>query len=420
MGRVVRYALEGAEVTEADVAARREALADALLRAGRVRNAAIAEAFGVVPRHLFVPETDPAQAYADEAIPVKWGADGRAVSSSSQPSIMAIMLEQLALESGHRVLEIGTGTGYNAALMAHIVGESGAVVTVDIDAELAGAARHRLKATGYPSVTVVAGDGAEGWPGGAPYDRIIVTASARDLAPAWAGQLGDAGRLLVPLSLRGIVQAVAFKRATDHLVSISVVPCTFMPLTGELAGRDPERPFGQAPGVFLRLEDDRELDLAALHRTLNQPGPVCPTGVTISRSYLFAGLGLWLALHDPRVGELRAVGPAAEHSLIPAIFTRPGMASTTVLAGEAGLAAIAHAPGAERDSEFEACVRGYGPDGDRLAEQLAAGIRAWDRAGRPASVTPRIRAYPAGAGAGEAVRAAFTIAVPHTRFLLDW
>jgi protein-L-isoaspartate(D-aspartate) O-methyltransferase len=410
--------LEGAEVTEADVAAMRGALADQLMDGGQVRSGDVAEAFRKVPRHLFVPEVDPARAYADEAIVVKWAADGRPVSSSSQPAIMAIMLEQLRLGPGQHVLEIGTGTGYNAALLAHLVGGTGSVVTVDIDEELAGTARQRLTAAGCPSVVVVGGDGAAGWPGGAPYDRIVVTASARDLSPAWTGQLGEGGRLVVPLSVRGVHQSVAFVRAGDHLASASVVPCGFMALAGELAGPDPVRPLGEIPGVFLSFEGDRDLDLAALHAALGQPGQPPPTGVTITMSYPFAGLRLWLALHDPDAGELGAVGPAAERNLIPAVRTRPGMASTTVLVGETGLAAIARPPGVEQAIAFEAWVCGYGPDGDRLAGRLAAGIRAWESAGRPASHTLRVRAYPAGAAACE--HAAFTIEMPHTRFLLDW
>jgi len=411
--------LEVAKVTEADLAAMRGELADRLRDGGRVRSGEVAEAFRLVPRHLFLPEVDPAQAYADEAIPVKWDADGRAISSSSQPAIMAIMLEQLRLEPGQRVLEIGTGTGFNAALLAHLVGETGTVVTVDIDEDLADAARRRLTAAGYPSVVVAAGDGAAGWPGGAPYDRVIVTASARDLAPAWISQLGEGGRVVVPLSLRGVMQSVAFVRAGDHLASASVVPCGFMPLQGELAGHDPVRPFGDVPGVFLRLEDDRDPDLPALHAALSQPGQAIPTGVTISGFHLSAGLGLWLVLHDPDVGELTAIREAAARGLIPAVTSRnPNWASTTVLAGQASLAAIARPAGAEQADAFEACVRGYGPDGERLAERLAAAIRGWESAGRPGSWTMRVRAYPAAAGDRE--DAGFAIATPHTRFLLDW
>jgi protein-L-isoaspartate(D-aspartate) O-methyltransferase len=212
---------------------------------------------------------------------------------------------------------------------------------------------------------------------------------------------------------------VAFRQAGDHLASVSVVPCDFMPLTGELAACDPVRPFGQLPGMSLSIEGDGEFDLAALRAALRQPRQLLPTGVTITPSYPYTGLGLWLVLHDPGVGELTAVGPAAGRIPVPAIITHiPGRASATVLADQTSLAAVARPPGAEQATAFECRVRGYGPDGDRLAERLAAAVRAWDSAGRPAGSALRIRAYPA--GAGEHQRAAFTIVMPHTRFLLDW
>jgi protein-L-isoaspartate(D-aspartate) O-methyltransferase len=406
-------------VTEADTATLRRLLADRLVEGGQVRSREVAEAFRQVPRHLFVPGASPATAYADEAIGVKWAADGRTLSSASQPAIMAIMLEQLGLAPGQRILEIGAGTGYNAALLAHVVGETGAVVTIEIDEELAGGARERLNAAGYSSVVVASGDGAAGWPAGSPYDRIIVTASARDLAPAWAGQLADGGLLLVPLSLRGVHQSVAFQQAGEYLASVSVVCCGFVPLTGELAGSDPVRPLGDTPRVILSLDDDRQLDVAALYAALSQPGQALPTGVTISGPDLFAGLGLWLALRDPGVGQLTAEGPAAERNLIPAVITDiPGMTSTTVLVGEKSLAAVVRPSGMDQSTAFEAGVRGYGPEGDGLAERLAASIRAWDSARRPASSALRVRACPSSAGNGE--RAGFTITMPHTRFLLDW
>src|SRR5512146_3300442 len=105
-------------------------------------------AFRAVPRHLFLPDLTPEEAYRDEAIPTKRLQTGQIVSSSSQPSIMAIMLEQLALEPGQRVLEIGAGTGYNAALIAHLVGETGHVVSLDIDQDIVDAAWLHLAATG--------------------------------------------------------------------------------------------------------------------------------------------------------------------------------------------------------------------------------------------------------------------------------
>lgn len=140
------------------VAARQlhQALVDELAGKGYIRTPRVEAAFRAVPRHFFLPGLPFDQVYNDEAIPTKQ-LDGSVVSSSSQPAIMAIMLEQLALEPGHRVLEIGAGTGYNAALMAHIVGDAGRVVTMDIDEDLVAGAREHLSAAGFDTVQVVYG-----------------------------------------------------------------------------------------------------------------------------------------------------------------------------------------------------------------------------------------------------------------------
>src|SRR3984885_8820433 len=165
--------------------AARDRLVDELREGGRLSDPAVEAAFRSVPRHLFLPGLTASEAYQDEAFVIKTGADGMPLSSSSQPAIMAIMLEQLGIAPGQRVLEIGTGTGYNAALMSYLVGPHGSVVSVDIDADLVEKARASLVAAGYPGVLLRCGDGGFGAPDYAPYDRIIVTAGAWDLAPQW-------------------------------------------------------------------------------------------------------------------------------------------------------------------------------------------------------------------------------------------
>ena len=157
----------------------------------------VGRAFRVVPRHLFVPDSDLANAYRDEVIFTK-SRNGISLSASSAPSIMAEMLELLAVKPGHRVLEVGAGTGYNAALMEEIVGPGGHVVTLDIDQDIVHEAiTHLRTAQRGEHITVRCGDGGLGWPEGAPYDRIIVATGAWDMPPAWFRQLADGGRLLL-------------------------------------------------------------------------------------------------------------------------------------------------------------------------------------------------------------------------------
>lgn len=140
----------------------RAVLVDRLSDQQLVRTGRVQAAMRAVPRHLFVPEVPVETAYADEPVYTKH-AEGAATSAASQPSIVAMMLDQLEVEPGDRVLEIGAGTGYNAALLAHLVGETGEVTTVDLDADVIDRARAGLAAAGYGHVRVILGDGEFGY-----------------------------------------------------------------------------------------------------------------------------------------------------------------------------------------------------------------------------------------------------------------
>jgi protein-L-isoaspartate(D-aspartate) O-methyltransferase len=227
----------------------RRRLVEDLSRRGLIRAAAVGHAFLRVPRERFVPELARERGleavYRDEPLVTKME-DGQAVSSSSQPAIMAEMLERLELAPGQRVLEIGAGTGYNAALLAEL---AGAVLTVDVDPELAEAARLRLTEGGH-SAEVVVGDGMAGWPDGAPYDRIIVTATPPHIPAAWRDQLREGGLLELPMPLgHGLAVThvvVTLRRDGDELVSTAIVPGAFMAFRGPDGRR---RNGGPAPGV---------------------------------------------------------------------------------------------------------------------------------------------------------------------------
>jgi protein-L-isoaspartate(D-aspartate) O-methyltransferase len=342
---------------------------------------AVAAALLAVPRHLFVPEVAVTDAYRDDAIVTKRDDEGRPISSSSQPTIMAIMLEQLGLAPGQRVLEIGAGTGYNAALLAQVVGPTGTVVSVDIDPDVVGRARAALDAVGYPEVTVVAADGARGWPAAAPYDRIIATVGVWDLPPAWSDQLVPGGRIVVPLDLHGAQVSVAFERADGHWRSRSVVPCGFMRLRGQAAGPERIRMLDRDTGLILVLPDGRDVDIDAVRAALASPPVVEPTGVRDNGSARMSGLALWLAVTEPRSCLLADDGRAPG----------PGPGGVIGLIDRSGLAVL---DGAAADRSV--AVHGYGAGGARLAADLAAGVRAWDAAGRPTAEGLRVLAFPAG------------------------
>jgi protein-L-isoaspartate(D-aspartate) O-methyltransferase len=188
-----------------------------------------------VPRHLFLPDVPLELSYSDTAVPTHWD-NQTAVSSASQPTIVAIMLQQLRTLLGAHVLEIGAGTGYNAALLSELAGRAGSVTSLEIDPVIAAEACAHLVAAGYTDVRVIATDGVAGWPAGAPYDRIILTVGASDISPAWFSQLRDDGILVLPLWLGGLELSVAFRKRGSALVSESQTPCGFMRLRGEKAG----------------------------------------------------------------------------------------------------------------------------------------------------------------------------------------
>jgi protein-L-isoaspartate(D-aspartate) O-methyltransferase len=203
------------------------ALVDQLIERGRVTTPQVEAALRSVPRHAFLPEHELAAAYADEAVGLKWHR-GRPLSSVSQPSMIAAMLEMLDVRAGSRVLEIGTGSGYNAALLATLAGTGGHVVSVEVDEQLATKAISLLRSAGFDSVDVQVGDGRAGWPAGAPYDRIIVTASSPGPEESWVEQLDEGGRMTVPLAHE--LEAVVFEKVGGRLKRRGSCPALFIPL----------------------------------------------------------------------------------------------------------------------------------------------------------------------------------------------
>ncbi|MFF4151166.1 methyltransferase domain-containing protein [Streptomyces sp. NPDC001651] len=209
------------------------------------------DAFEQVPRHLFVPyyyvgvaggyerrwgeSPDPAArarwmrgAYADTPLATRLR-DGELLSSSSQPSLMAMMLVALEVADGHRVLEIGTGTGYNAALLAHRLGDDGLVTTIDLEPEITESARRHLEAAGHRPV-VVTGDGARGVPGRAPFDRIIATCTLPSVPRAWLAQCRPGARVLTPFATGLVVLTVADAGHAEG--RFLATPAYFVPLRG--------------------------------------------------------------------------------------------------------------------------------------------------------------------------------------------
>ncbi len=184
-----------------------------------------------VPRHEFVPESERDRAYWNVALPIGGG------QTISQPFVVAAMTDALDVGPRDRVLEVGTGSGYQAAVLAEIVAE---VYSVEIVPEHAAAAAERLARLGYGNVHVRVGDGGEGWPEHAPYDGIMVTAATPEVPPALIDQLAPGRRLVLPLGRPGDTQmlTVVEKAADGTTASRGFLPVAFVPLTGSRARRE--------------------------------------------------------------------------------------------------------------------------------------------------------------------------------------
>jgi methyltransferase of FxLD system len=217
---------------------RLEQLVDRLVTGGLVQSPRVARALRRVPRHLFLPGVDLATVYRNRPVPHVWERD-RLVSTSSQPGMMALMAERLGVSPGDRVLEVGTGTGYNAAFLAELVTPGGTVVSLEVDEACLQHAQAALTRAGYPRVDVVGADGGFGWLPCAPYDRVCVTATATALPAAWLRQLRPGGTLTTPLQVHGLPLVITFERTGDVLRSRSVDAGVFVPLRGAFARGEP-------------------------------------------------------------------------------------------------------------------------------------------------------------------------------------
>ncbi|MEV6861424.1 methyltransferase, FxLD system [Streptosporangium subroseum] len=392
----------------------RDQLADELVSAGHITSALVEAAFRAVPRHEFVPAGTPMEvAYnVDDSVITKKDQHGVAVSSISAPFIQARMIEQAGVEPGMSVMEIGSG-GYNAALLAEVVGPDGRVVSVDIDPEVTDGASVALDATGYGHrVRVILADAEHGVPEDGPFNKIIVTVGAWDIPPAWLEQLASDGVIVVPLRMNGITRSIAFQREVDHLVSTSAEVCGFVPMQGEGKHADPifRLPDGSGHHIELRFDDGAPEDPSLLDAALATDRTEVWSGVTIKHGISFADLTLWFAFYLP--GSCKV---AAEEG--------------TELAGERGtwfpygnvhgdsFAYLAVRPALE-GAGVEFGARAYGAHGQEAATAMVEQIQEWDRHAR-SGADPTIAFWPTGTDPQIPDRAA-VLAKAHGLVTISW
>lgn len=311
-------------------------MVDALAQIGGL-SPAVLDAVRRVPRASFVPRgTSPEETYdVQRAVALSYGggdgggaASGGATSTVSAPIIVAAMLELLALRPGLRVLEIGTGSGYNAALLAELVGDASLVTSVDIDEELVVAARSRLAALGWGGVTVVAGDGWEGVAARAPYDRIVATVGVSDVAPAWAAQLAasspsPAGAfMLLPLHHGGVhpILRVAVDASSRSVEGRPVARSGFVSIRGHQASRAPWRHAGSA----------RANEPVPAGHVERLPAPLA-TDTAHSRTTPW-DFSYWLAMADHRTANLCTL--VDDDGSVAVVDVRAGLVSWSGASGE--------------------------------------------------------------------------------------
>lgn len=308
-----------------------EALVKSLKDKQYIRSENISNAFLKVPRHIFVPNVSLSEAYEDKVISTKKIKGIGFVSSSSSPTIMAIMLEALKLKRGQKVLEIGAGTGYNAAIISNVVGEIGRVVTLDLDKDIVDDASTHINTLGLNNIKIFCRDGILGASEEAPYDRIIVTVGVPSIAPAWIEQLKEGGYLVIPLEitkLESIISTpplIVFKKINNRLESVYIQRSEFVRLRGDGALNSSKVITSVGvPGVSIIT--NTTLNKKVFRQALLDLPVNITTNISVSRGDLF-GLHLWFAICNPDYCNLFLTDKAIKYSNF---LTKDNIAYSTV------------------------------------------------------------------------------------------
>jgi protein-L-isoaspartate(D-aspartate) O-methyltransferase len=394
----------------------REALAQRLVDSGHLHSKVAIDAFRTTDRHAFLPGVGLEDAYKEDAVPIKHDEHGEMISCISAPSIVATQLEQLGAQPGHKVLEAGAATGYNAALLGKIVSPGGKVWTLDVDQDLvAGASRHLADAC-IDNATAVLADGAAGLPEHAPYDRIIFTVGAGDVPVKILDQLAPGGRLVLPMRIRGSVsRSFAFERDSDTWKAVSCEMATFVPLRKGVCD-DVYTLVPMAGEGTARLEtfSEQDVDREALRTVLDEQQTKIYTGVKFRQGDPWEWLYLYLACVLPN-GLSRM--PGQRPGFTPhfgwgsmAALDRGSLAYLTIREGED-----------EKGRYWEVGVIGHGEAGADLAERVVEEIRAWDATGGNDAPEPGFRM--ATADFRDRLMAGdprFVVDKPYSRLVVDW
>jgi protein-L-isoaspartate(D-aspartate) O-methyltransferase len=405
---------------EADAERLRNALVEQIRADGYARSLAVETALRTVPRHLFVPDAPLGDAYANAPVHIKYDTDGTSISCASQPGIVALMLDQLQAQPGERILELGAGTGYNAALIGHLVGPNGHVTTIDVDDDLVEGARARLAAAGVTNVEVLTRDGALGHAEGAPYDRIVATVGAHGIPHAWLEQLAPGGRLVTPQRLKGsVARSVIYEKRDGRWVSRGSEMNTFMPLRRGIADDDRRVVPLTADGtVRLQAPAGQQIDADVIARVLDQPRTEEWTGVKFRAMESPEWMELFVSCSLPS-GLIRMLFPQTAKGTV---LTEDPYPSSTAAVEKGALTYFARRLLDEKTPEggklWEFGVIGHGPGSEELAAKVTDAIRTWDREYRDREAAFEI--LPLDAPAVEQQPGVFLLDTPLNRVLVTW
>ncbi|QNP74966.1 methyltransferase, FxLD system [Streptomyces roseirectus] len=406
---------------EAEAERLRNALVDKIRESGYARTLPVETALRTVPRHLFVPEVSLEEAYADAPVNIKYDTDGASISCASQPTVVALMLDQLEARPGDRILELGAGTGYNAALLAHLAGETGHVTTIDVDDDLVEGAREHLDAAGFTGVKALTRDGAVGHAEGAPYDKIIATVGAHGVPHAWMRQLAPGGRLVVPQRLRGSVsRSIAYEQQQDgRWASVNSRMNTFMPLRRGIADDDRHViPLSADGTVRLQAPAGQHIDAEALDGVLEQPRTQEWTGMTVRAGESAEWMELFVSC-SLASGLIRMLFPKDAKGTL---LTEDPYPSCTAAVDKGAVTYLARRKLERTTPEggglWEFGVIGHGPGSDELTVKVADLIRIWDRDFRGREATFELQ--PLDAPTIEQRPGLFAFDTPLNRIVIDW
>ncbi|MGW2081247.1 methyltransferase, FxLD system [Streptomyces sp. NPDC001939] len=398
----------------AEAVRRRAKMADVVIQKGWAPSPRVQAALREVPRHRFIPEVPLKEAYHDDLAVVTVRESPKvALSSVSAAWLQADMLEQLQLKPGMTVLEVGSG-GFNAELLAHVLGERGRVVTVDLDPYVVHRTDRLCAEAGKGRVTAVLGDGGLGAPAHVPadgFDGVIITHSAADIAPAWREQLADGARLVVPLEIGGYIRSITLVREGDLLRAVHWTYCGFVRDRGASARTAPAVRLADG-AVTVRWEDGVPGENAGLEEALAGPRHELSTGLVVRGVFNFETLQVYAATSLP--GFCRLSAP--EGSKLVA------RQDATAMVADGSLAYLTYtlikdgpAP-ADRLSEF--FIHAYGPAAEKLAERFADFVRTWDREVRESGYPP-MTVHPAGTSDAQ-LPPGDVLDKPHSRLVFQW